>query len=64
MIKIKINDKPEYISIKKTYKNYSTLEFIALLDSTIDSLEKDLGLSDNDIWELLKEYRKNIKEVE
>lgn len=63
MIKIKINDKHEYISVKKSYKNYSTLEFIALLDLTIDSLKNNFELSDNDIWKLLKKYRKNIKEV-
>ena len=63
MIKLKINDKPDYVSISKKCNNYSVLEGIILLDIAIDTLRTDFKLSDNDIWKLLKEYRKGIKKV-
>lgn len=63
MIKIKINDKPDYISVRQRYNDYSTLEGIVLLDIAIGILKEDFKLSDNEIWELLKDYRANMKEV-
>lgn len=63
MIKIKINDKPDYISVRQKYSDYSTLEGIVLLDIAIGILKEDFKLSDNEIWELLKDYRANMKEV-
>lgn len=64
MIKLKIKDKPDYVNISKKYNNYSVLEGIILLDIAIDTLRTDFKLSDNDIWKLLKEYRKGIKKVD
>lgn len=64
MLKIKINDKPDYISVIKRYNDYSTLEGIVLLDIAIGMLKEDFKLSDDEIWKLLKDYRENIKEVD
>ena len=64
MLKIKINDKPDYISVKQKYSDYSTLEGIVLLDIAIGILKEDFKLSDDEIWKLLKDYRENIKEVD
>lgn len=64
MIKIKINEKANYTDVKKSLQDYSTLESVILLDIAIDILREDFGLSDNDIWEMLKDYRANMKEVE
>ena len=63
VIKIKVNDKPDYIQSKVSCKNYTTLEGIVLLDFAIDLLEKEFKLSNDDIWELLKDYRSSLKEV-
>ena len=64
MIKIKINDKNDYVSIKQKYNNYTALEGIILLDTAIDMLREDFELSNDEIWELLKDYRANMKEVD
>lgn len=64
MIKIKINDKSNYVVSNLKYKNYSTLESIILLDLSISILKNDFKLSDEEIWSLLKDYRANIKEVD
>lgn len=64
MLKIKINDKPDYIIVIKRYNDYSTLEGIVLLDIAIGMLKEDFKLSDDEIWKLLKDYRENIKEVD
>lgn len=64
MIKIKIKDKNEHLSYNIKEKNYSSLEGIVLLDTAIDILENDFKLSDDEIWELLKDYRANLKEVD
>lgn len=63
MLKIKIKNKPDYISVRQRYNDYSTLEGIVLLDIAIGILKEDFKLSNDEIWELLKEYRKNMKEV-
>ena len=63
MIKIKINDKNDYVSIEQKYNNYTALEGIILLDMAIDMLREDFELSNDEIWELLKDYRANMKEV-
>lgn len=64
MIKVKINDKSNYVFSNLKYKNYSTLESIILLDLSISILKDDFKLSDEEIWSLLKDYRANIKEVD
>ncbi len=64
MIKIKVKDKEEYLKYSVKSKNYSALEGIVLLDTAIDILKNDFELSDDEIWELLKDYRANLKEVE
>lgn len=64
MLKIKINDKPDCISVRQRYNDYSTLEGIVLLDIAIGILKEDFKLSDDDIWKLLKDYRENMKEVD
>ena len=64
MIKIKVKDKNNYIENKVRCKNYNALEGIVLLDFAIDILRNDFELSDNNIWELLKEYRANLEEKE
>lgn len=64
MIKIKVKDKEEYLKYSIKRKNYSALEGIVLLDTAIDILENDFELSDDEIWELLKDYRANLKEKE
>lgn len=64
MLKIKINDKPDYISVRQRYNDYSTLEGIVLLDIAIGILKEDFKLSDDEIWKLLKDYRENMKEVD
>lgn len=64
MIKIKVKDKDEYLKYSVKSKDYSALEGIVLLDTAIDILENDFKLSDDEIWELLKDYRANLKEVD
>lgn len=64
MIKVKINDKPDFIKNSLKCRNYTALEGIVLLDTAIGILRDDFELSNDDIWELLKEYRNNLKEVE
>ncbi len=64
MLKIKIKDKDDSVSIRQKYNDYTALEGIILLDIAIDILRDDFELSDNEIWELLKDYRANIKEVD
>jgi len=64
MIKIKIKEKPNCINNNLKCRNYSALEGIVLLDTAINMLREDFELSDDEIWELLKAYRKNWKEVE
>ena len=63
MIKIKIKESPDFIKNNLKYKNYSVLESIVLLDTAIDLLNNDFELSNNEIWELLKNYRINMKGV-
>lgn len=64
MLKIKIKDKNDSVSIRQKYNDYTALEGIVLLDIAIDILRDDFELSDNEIWKLLKDYRENMKEVE
>ena len=64
MIKIKVLKKTDYIKKNLKYKNYDVYELIAILNTSIDMLRNDFELSDNDIWNLLKDYRKNWEEVE
>lgn len=64
MIKIKIKEKPNCVNNNLKCRNYSVLEGIVLLDTAIDMLREDFELSDDEIWELLKDYRNNWKEVE
>lgn len=63
MIKIKLKEKNDYVNVKQKYKNYTSLEGIILLDISISILKNDFKLSDNEIWDLLKDYRLNMKEV-
>ena len=64
MIKIKVKDKEECLKYSVKSKDYSALEGIVLLDTAINILENDFKLSDDEIWELLKDYRANLKEKE
>lgn len=64
LIKIKIKDKENYLNYSVKSRNYSALEGIVLLDTAIDILRNDFKLSENEIWELLKDYRANLKEKE
>lgn len=63
MIKIKIDEKKDYILTEQKGKQVSVLEGIVLLDTTISMLRDDFDLSNDDIWELLKDYRSNLKKV-
>lgn len=63
MLNIKIKDKDDSVSIRQKYNDYTALEGIILLDIAIGILKEDFKLSDNEIWELLKDYRANMKEV-
>ena len=64
MIKIKIKEKPNCVNNNLKCRNYSVLEGIVLLDTAINMLREDFELSDDEIWEFLKDYRTNWKEVE
>ena len=64
MIKIKIKDKPDLLKSIIKCKNYSALECIFLLDTSYDMLKRDFNLSNEEIKDLLKEYRDNLKEQE
>lgn len=64
MIKIKIKEKPNCVNNNLKCRNYSVMEGIVLLDTAIEMLRTDFELSDDEIWEILKDYRKNWKEVE
>lgn len=64
MIKIKIKEKPNCVNNNLKCRNYSVMEGIVLLDTAIEMLRNDFELSDDEIWELLKDYRNNWKEVE
>lgn len=64
MIKIKIKEKPNCVNNNLKCRNYSVMEGIVLLDTAIEMLRTDFELSDDEIWELLKDYRNNWKEVE
>ena len=64
MIKIKIKEKPNCVNNNLKCRNYSVMEGIVLLDTAIEMLRTDFELSNDEIWELLKDYRNNWKEVE
>lgn len=64
MLKIKIKDNPDYVISNIKRKDDTILEGIVLLDMAIELLEDVHLLSDEKIWELLKDYRNNLKEVE
>ena len=64
MIKIKIKEKPNCVNNNLKCRNYSVMEGVVLLDTAIEMLRTDFELSDDEIWELLKDYRNNWKEVE
>jgi uncharacterized protein (DUF433 family) len=63
MLKIKVNEKSDYILSKQKIKNISVLECIAVLDATIEILRKDFKLSNENIKDTLKYYKDNLKEV-
>jgi len=64
MIKIKINEKDEYINNNIRCRNYSVLETIVLLDLALDILREDFKIKNDDIVSLLKEYRSTMKGVD
>ena len=64
MIKIKINEKDEYINNSIRCRNYSVLETIVLLDLALDILREDFKIKNDDIASLLKEYRSTMKGVD
>ena len=64
MIKIKINEKDEYIDNSISCRNYSVLESIVLLDLALDILRKDFKIKNDDILSLLNEYRSTMKGVD
>lgn len=64
MLKVKIKDKPGYVTtrIKGTCTNI--LESIILLDISLNNLKEEYNLSDEQIGEYLVEFRKHLKEKE
>jgi hypothetical protein len=63
VLKIKVEEKRDFINNTVKGYNISLLECIVLLDRAIELLKKDCGLSDDEIWKELKNYRNNLKEV-
>lgn len=63
MLKVTVKEKANYIENRVKGYNISLLEYVVLLDRAIELLKKDCGLSDDEIWEELKNYRNNLKEV-
>lgn len=64
MLKAKIKENKEYVSVTLKGKDASTLECIILLDKSIDLLKENFDLDDKGIKDLLKDYRNNLKEKE
>ena len=62
MIKIKIKDSPEYLKSTIKGKNITILECIFLLDTAINMLRDNFGLSNEEIRYLLKKYKDNLEE--
>ena len=62
MIKIKIKDSPEYLKSTIKGKNITILECIFLLDTAINMLRDNFGLSNEEIRDLLKKYKDNLEE--
>lgn len=63
MLKIKVKDGKEYIYSKIKGKDHNILEGIVLLHISLSVLKDDYGLNMNQITELYKEYKDNLKEV-
>ena len=63
MIKIKIKDKSSYIETDIKCKNYNVIEVITLLTKSISILKDNFELSSEEICKLVKDYRKNYKEI-
>lgn len=62
MIKIKIKDSPEYLKSAIKGKNITILECIFLLDTAINMLRDNFGLSNEEIRDLLKKFKDNLEE--
>jgi len=62
MMKIKVKDSPEYLKSIIKGKDITILECIFLLDTAINMLRDDFGLSNEEIRDLLKEYKDNLEE--
>lgn len=64
MVKIKAKDKEDHIASSLKYKDTSVLEFIVIIDRVAEALKEEHEMSEEDVWETLKHYRENLKEVE
>lgn len=63
MLKVKIKDGKEYVSSKIKGRDTTLLESIILLHMSLTSLKDDYGLNMEQITELYKQYKNNLKEV-
>lgn len=64
MIKIKVEDKKEYILSSTKYKDTSVLELIEVLNKTLSILKEEHEMSEERALEILKAYRDNLEEVD
>ena len=62
MLKLKVKESPDVIKSSIKGKNYSMLECIVMLDTSITMLRKDFKLSNEEIKDLFNEYKVNLKE--
>lgn len=61
MLKIKVNNKKEYISTSIKGRHTNALENIILLDLCLDNLKDEYKFSDEQIGDYLIKYRKCLK---
>lgn len=63
MLRIKAKEYENTVMVKVKGCNYTLLEWIALLDKSIELLNEKYGLSEKDINNILNRYRNNLKKV-
>ena len=63
MLRIKANEYENTVMVKIKGCNYTFLEWIALLDKSIELLNEEYGISEKDINNILNRYRDNLKKV-